>query len=68
MTDILKWRNEIKEMKRQKHFCGDCERFTPVNEVDGECSKHGYTDCMSFNYCKDFIEFTDYPTEKGGVE
>lgn len=46
-------------MGKKKHLCGDCVRFTPVNECDGECSKHGYTTCSSFFYCKDFSDKYD---------
>lgn len=38
----------------EDNVCGDCKRFYPTEEYDGECSKHGMVNCMS-NICKDFI-------------
>ena len=42
-------------MKRMDEYNGgDCERFYSVDELSGECSKHGCVNCMS-KICKDFI-------------
>ena len=37
-----------------EYNCGDCARFCPIDERNGECSKLGYVNYMS-EICKDFI-------------
>lgn len=50
-----------------EYVCRDCEYYNPIDEQDGDCSKHGCVHCMT-RPCKDFIpDKYLHPTEKEGV-
>lgn len=47
--------DDTRKMKKMDEYnCGDCVRFCPIDERNGECSKLGYVNCIS-KICKDFI-------------
>ena len=47
--------DDTRKMKKMDEYnCGDCARFCPIDERNGECSKLGYVNCIS-KICKDFI-------------
>ena len=49
-----------------EYNCGDCNRFYYIDELSGECSKHGCVNCMS-KICKYFI-LNDMRKEDEGNE
>lgn len=59
---------EIDNVTTDKHFCGNCMRFTQIDDCSGECHIYGYTSGFTLSDCKHFIDVkSDFYSNKNEV-